>query len=74
MNGENVGHFNVQSRFSLGVKIVELVDVEVGLCVLDGNHYFKLASLQDDKGPVNKWTYSVPRYGPVFVLTRRCRN
>lgn len=43
VNREDIGHLNVQSRLGLGIEIVELVDVKIGLRVLDRDHCLKLA-------------------------------
>lgn len=42
VNGKDIGHLNVQSWFGLGVKIVELINVKVGLRILDRNDCSKL--------------------------------
>lgn len=38
MDRENVGHLDVQCRLRLGVKVVEFINVKVGLCILHGYH------------------------------------
>ena len=43
MNGENVRHLDIQRRLRFGVKVVELVDVEIFFCVLYRNHCDVLA-------------------------------
>ena len=37
VDGEDVRHFDVQCRFSLGVEVIELVNVELRLGIWDSN-------------------------------------
>lgn len=38
VDGEDVGHFYVQSWLGLRIQVVELINIKIGLCILYGDH------------------------------------
>lgn len=59
MDREDVRHFDVQRRLCFSVKIIKLINIEVSLCVLHRDHYWRKLDFLYQGGEVGKQKLTV---------------